>query len=386
MGRLPEDDNFAGMFSEIEDPRGHGVDHPLLSILVLCLCAVICGADGPTAIMDFGNARRDWLEKLVPFPNGIPSHDTIGRVLAMLNPDKLEAAFSGWMKRVVELGEGEVVAIDGKSLRRARRMSSGDSFVHMVSAFASANGVVLAQVKTDDKSNEITAIPRLLELLEIRGCIVTIDAMGCQREIAEQVVAKGADYLLAVKGNQPKLLEAVSEHLEAKTSQARRPADVSFFETKNKGHGRREVRRCWTCPVPKKFDLEENWPGLATLVLIQSERTVGEKRTVVDHWYISSRKGLSGEQALRAKRAHWSIENQLHWVLDVTFSEDQSRLRTENAAENLAVIRHQALNALKSATHIKGSIIGKRRQAAWSTQILDGILRGPEPEVSEIVG
>ncbi len=260
--------------------------------MVLSLCAVIWRADGPTAIEGFGRARTAFLEKLVPFPNGIPSHDTIGRVLARLNPDELGAAFTRWMHAMTTLVKDEVIAIDGKTLRRARNKKDGHVFVHIVSAWASANGVVIGQVKTGEKSNEITAIPRLLDLLNISSCMVTIDAMGCQKEIVAKIREKGADYIIPVKENQPKLLAAVSGSCERALSDESGTQDISFHETDNKGHGRVERRRCWTLPVPEGFPCSEDWEGLASLVYIESERTVDDKTSGLHGGILARRMGF----------------------------------------------------------------------------------------------
>ena len=377
MGPAPSAESFIDCFKDVEDPRKSQSEHPILSILVLSLCGVICGANGPTAIEDFGKARLDFLERLVPFPSGIPSHDTIGRVLGMLDPNALEASFSHWMGEVTTLLEDEVIAVDGKTLRRARNAKDGHSFVHMVSAWASASKVVLGQVKTGKKSNEIVAIPKLLDLLSIKGCIVTIDAMGCQKDIVEQIVDKGADYIIPVKKNQRQLLAEVSAACETALASSLLPQNVSFHETSNEGHGRRESRRCWTLPVPEFFPIRDKWKGLATLVYMQSERTLKDKTSITERWFISSRVSLNAETALSSIRAHWGIENRLHWSLDVAFDEDQSRLRAKNAAENLVVIRHAALNCLRSATNVPGGIARKRLKAGYDSKILAAILKLP---------
>jgi predicted transposase YbfD/YdcC len=376
MGPPPDPASFLEIFESVQDPRVVGrCAHSLESILLLVLCAVISRANEITEIEYYGLAREKQLSKLVSFPNGIPSHDTIGRVLGLLDPDQLERAFTRWMNRAAELTDSEVVAIDGKTLRRARD-KAGVGFVHMVSAWAVRNGVVLGQVKTDDKSNEITAIPRLLELLQIKGCIVTIDAMGCQTAIAEQIVEAGADYILAVKDNQPKLLEAVSETFDEKLSGRRRPADVSFTETKNKGHGRREVRRCWTIAVPEDSALRERWRGLETFIMVEAERTLGDTTSLATRWFISSRSALDATTALGAIRDHWGIENKLHWVLDVAFREDESRVRAENAAENFVVFRHIALNLLRNMKSSRRGVKGRRNTAAWSEDFFLQVLTG----------
>lgn len=376
MGPPPDPASFLEIFEGVHDPRVTGrCDHDLESILVLVLCGVICGANDVVAIEDFGRAREAKLSTLVNFRNGIPSHDTIGRVLGLLDPDQLERAFTLWMNRAAQLTDSEVVAIDGKTLRRARDQADV-GFVHMVSAWAVKNGVVLGQVKTDDKSNEITAIPRLLELLQIKGCIVTIDAMGCQTKIADQIVEAEADYILAVKDNQPSLLEAVSGAFDERLAGRRRPPDVSYFETKNKGHGRREVRRCWTLRVPEGSELPKRWRDISTFVMVESERTIDGQASLATRWFISSRPDLDAATALRAIRDHWSIENQLHWVLDVNFREDDSRVRAENAAENFVVFRHIALNLLRNVKTSRRSIRGRRNIAGWSEDFFLEVLGG----------
>lgn len=374
MGPALDAESFIEFFADVSDPRSGAVDHPLMSILVICLCGTIAGASGPTMFEVFAKANEEFMRRLVPLPNGIPSHDTISRVLGLLNPDQLEKAFSEWMASVVEHCSGDVVAIDGKTLRRARDMRDGTDFVHMVSAFSAANGVVLGQIKTDDKSNEITAIPELLRLLDINGCIVTTDAMGAQKTIADRIREQGGDYLLQVKENHPKLAESIAVHFSALEDEERDDGAVSFAETTNKGHGRREVRRCWTTPVPKHFPGRDDWRDLATLVHIQSERHVGEKVSLADRWFISSRSNFDASAALEAARSHWHIENRLHWVLDVVFGEDQARDRAHNAAESLVVFRHLALNLLRAAKDVKGGIASKRKMAGWDTRVLAKIL------------
>lgn len=374
MGPAPDAASFMECFSELRDPRRGEVSHPLLSVLVLSLCAVIAGADGPTSIEEWGLEHEDFITNLVSLPHGIPSHDTIGRILSVLNPVELERLFAQWMQRVCgSLGEG-VVAIDGKTLRRAREMADGVPFVHMVSAWSSACGVVLGQVKTVEKSNEIEAIPRLLELLSLKNAIVTIDAAGCQRKIVEKIQEAGADYVVAVKDNQPILLAAVADAFSKAETSRRRPQGSSFAETRDQGHGRTEVRRCWVMPTPEEFEPQGKWPSIASIVHIQSERIIKGKPSVSDRWYVSSIAGLNAARAAKFVRSHWQIENQLHWTLDVVFGEDQSRLRAENGAENFAVIRHVALNCLRGATTVRGGVKSRRRRAGWNTTVLAQIL------------
>lgn len=366
-------------FAQVPDPRVERSQlHPLSSVLVLALCAVICGANSFVGIEYFGKARQVWLRSFLDLPDGIPSHDTLGRIFAMLNPEALERAFREWVAAIATLTKGEVVAIDGKTLRRSFQKAGSGAFVHMVSAWAAGNQMVLGQVKTEEKSNEITAIPRLLELLHIHGCLVTIDAMGCQKEIAQKIIDSEADYLLAVKDNQPKLAAAVAAVFE----EALRDRDFSdaHHQAENSGHGRTEVRRCWTLAIDaKRGPPFEQWPMLKGIVRVEAERTVAGKTSLEYRYYITSRSKLSAESALAASRSHWGIENQLHWVLDVGFREDDCRVRAGNAAENFAVIRHIALNLLKTVQgglkkNGKLGIYNKRLLAGWDDSYLLRIL------------
>jgi predicted transposase YbfD/YdcC len=362
-------------FAKVPDPRiERSRLHPLSNILVMSLCAVVCGAESFVAIEEFGLGKKAWLRTFLDLPNGIPSHDTIGRVLSALNPSALGEAFREWVAAVAKLTNGEVVAIDGKTLRRSFREAGSNVFVHMVSAWATANRIVLGQVKTEEKSNEITAIPRLLKLLEINGCLVTIDAMGCQKEIAREIVGAKADYLLAVKDNQPSLRDAIIAVFEAARLDPAKLSTMGYCETKDKGHGRVEVRRCWTTNAVEALPMRKDWKNLWSIALVEVERTLHGKTSTEQRHYICSRKALLAQEALSASRSHWGIENQLHWVLDVAFNEDQCRVRTGHAAENFAVLRHLALNLLK---HVPGSKVGiktKRLRAACDEEFLARVL------------
>lgn len=361
-------------FAAIPDPR---VDrtrrHPLTSILVLSLVAVICGADSFVAIEEFGHSKEAWLKTFLELPNGIPSHDTLGRVFAILDPIALEDAFRGWMRTVAGLTEGGVVALDGKTLRRSFR-ERGSGFIHMVSAWSAQNRVVLAQVKTEEKSNEITAIPRLLDLLQIKNSMVTIDAMGCQKEIAKKIVDGGADYLLAVKENQPTLSADIVAIFQKARQDPQLLATMDFHSTQEKGHGRIEVRRCWTSNLVDHVSQHAQWQNLQTLVLIESERTVDGKTTLEQRHYICSKPCLSAKSAMADTRSHWGIENGLHWVLDVAFREDDCRIRAGNAGENFAVMRHIALNLLKAVKGTKVGIKNRRLRAGWDHAFLLRVL------------
>jgi predicted transposase YbfD/YdcC len=363
-------------FSRVTDPRvARTRKHPLTSILVLSLLAIICGADSFVAIELYGQCQKEFLMTFLDLRNGIPSHDTIGRIFAALNPSALQEAFREWVAHLAQVTRGEVVAIDGKTLRRSFRHAEDKAFVHMVSAWATQNRVVLGQVKTEEKSNEITAIPRLLELLHIKGATVTIDAMGCQKDIADKITEGDADYMLAVKENQPTLHSDIT----AVFNRAAKDADfldrLDFCETTSKGHGRIEVRRCWTSTELDRISQRKDWSDLACVVLVEVDRTVNDKTTTEQRYYISSKKHLRAKTALSIVRSHWGIENELHWVLDVAFREDDCRVRAGYAAENFAVMRHITLNLLKRA-NCKVGIKNRRLRAALDRQFLLQLLYG----------
>lgn len=363
-------------FERVPDPRVKRTrKHPLTSVLVLSLLAIICGADSFVAIELYGECQQEFLKTFLDLPNGIPSHDTIGRIFSVLSPTALQEAFRGWIASLVEVTDGEVVAIDGKSLRRSFRHAGDKAFVHMVSAWATENRVVLGQIKTEEKSNEITAIPRLLELLRIKGATVTIDAMGCQKEIAKQIVAGEADYMLAVKENQPTLHSDITALFNRAAKDPEFLDGLDFCETTSKGHGRVEVRRCWTSTALDELSQRKQWSNLACVVLVEVDRTVDGKTSTEQRYYISSKKRLRAKTALSIVRSHWGIENELHWVLDVAFREDDCRVRAGYAAENFAVMRHISLNLLKKAT-CKVGIKNRRLRAALDRQFLLQLLYG----------
>ncbi len=363
--------------TSIEDPRvARTRAHPLENVLVIALLAVICGAESFVDMQEFGEEKAEFLGEVLDLSNGVPSHDTFGRVFAMLNPVALQEAFVRWTSALASASKGDLIAIDGKSLRRSFGDANEKAFVHMVSAWSNSNQLVLGQVKTDAKSNEITAIPRLLKLLQLKGAMVTIDAMGCQRDIAEEIVNAGADYLLAVKDNQPTLSREVDQAFQAAEEAEDFDALVDFSETSERGHGRTEVRRCLVLRDLGELPSARQWTKLSCFVRVISERTVGDKTTEEIRNYICSRR-VSATEALAAVRSHWGIENSLHWVLDVSFREDDCRVRAGNAAENFAVIRHYALNLLK-ATKGKRSLRGQRKSAGWNNRTLLRTLFGIE--------
>jgi predicted transposase YbfD/YdcC len=363
-------------FECVPDPRVNRTrKHPLTSVLVLSLLAIICGADSFVAIELYGECQEEFLKTFLDLPNGIPSHDTIGRIFSVLSPTALQEAFRGWIANLAEVTDGEVVAIDGKTLRRSFRHAGDKAFVHMVSAWATENRVVLGQIKTEEKSNEITAIPRLLELLRIKGATVTIDAMGCQKEIASRIVAGEADYMLAVKENQPTLHSDIAALFNRAAKDPKFLNGLDFCETTNQGHGRVEVRRCWTSTALDGLSQREQWSNLACAVLVEVDRTVDGTTSTEQRYYICSKKRLRAKTALSIVRRHWSIENGLHWVLDVAFREDDCRVRAGYAAENFAVMRHITLNLLKKAD-CKVGIKNRRLRAALDRQFLLRLLYG----------
>jgi predicted transposase YbfD/YdcC len=361
-------------FTRLPDPRiARHRWHKLSDILVIAVCAVLCGAESYPAIEDFGHEREAWLRQFLELPAGIPSHDPFNRVLRLLDPVQFQACFLSWMQAVAQATAGEVVAIDGKALRRSFDKGTAKRASHMVSAWATENGVVLGQRKVDTKSNEITAIPALLDLLALKGCIVTIDAMGCQRAIAEQIVAQGADYVLALKGNQPTLEQAVERFFVTGPEAEARRLRSDHHEQIEQGHGRVATRSYWLSDE-LDAELRAAWPGLRSIGMVEATRTLGGETSVEQRFYLSSLPPQAPQFA-RAVRKHWGSENQLHWTLDVTFREDQSRLRTGHGAENFAVLRHIALNLLRQEPSAK-SLPRKRLACALNPGYLLRVLLG----------
>lgn len=364
-------------FSGVEDPRrGYLNDHPLINIITIALCAIIAGAEGWVDVENFGKQKQKWLGQFLDLKNGIPSHDTFGRVFARLDPEAFRESFLSWVKAIFEVTNGQVIAIDGKQLRRSHDKRLGKKAITMVSAWATANHLVLGQVKVKTKSNEITAIPALLDILDLTGCIVTIDAIGCQREIAQQIINQGGDYLLSVKENQKQLYEDIK--LFFKLAQQNNFAKVTHttHRTADNNHGRLEIRRCWAISGEESLAFlraDGLWPRLQSLVMIESERHLEKKVSRQTSYFITSLPN-DARLILAAKRSHWGIENGLHWILDVAFREDDSRVRQGNADQNLAVLRHMALNLLKQEKSAKGGIKAKRLQAAWNEDYLVKVL------------
>lgn len=344
--------SFISHFENLEDPRVERTKrHKFIDIIGITLCAVLCGCEDWEEIELFGRKKQQWLSTFLQLPNGIPSHDTFNRLFAALDPPSLQEVFLQWIRQVATLSEGRIISIDGKRLCNSG-VDGKKAIVHMVSAWCSANNMVLGQLKTEEKSNEITAIPQLLDVLFIEGCTITIDAMGCQKDIAAKIIDKGGDYLLALKGNQGHLLDDVKEAFEQSGT-----TGLEQHTTLEKGHGRIEKRECsllrdieWVCE-------NEQWKNLTTLIRLQTQRTLlssGEQQRET-RYYISSKKATATEM-LHMIRSHWAVENQLHWSLDVQFGEDASRKRAGNAAENFSVINRLVLNILKNEKSTKLSI------------------------------
>lgn len=362
-------------FAELTDPRRREVTYPLINVVVIAICAVICGADDFVAITKWGRTKRDWLSKFLDLSSGIPSHDRFNAILAAIKPAEFEKCLLGWITALHDITGGQVIAIDGKTLRRSFDKASSKTAIHMVSAWATANHISLGQVVVDAKSNEITAIPQLLEMLELAGALVTIDAMGCQVEIARDIVEKKADYCLTAKGNQPTLYQGLMDHFDDHLEDDFARTKVRRYETVEKGHGREEHRCYFICPVPADLPDRQRWPNLKAIgIVISNTQRDGKDCNEVRYYILSTY--LSGLRFAGAVRGHWGIENRLHWQLDVTFQEDQCRLRKGHADVNFSSLRRTALSLLKNETSAKIGIKNKRLTAGWDENYLEKVLIG----------
>jgi len=356
-------------FEELTDPRRGEVTYPLINVVVIAVCAVICGADDFVAIARFGNSKREWFARFLDLTTGIPSHDRFNAIFAAIHPAEFEKCLLSWITSLHEITDGQVIAIDGKTLRRSFDARSSKAAIHMVSAWATANQIRLGQVVVDAKSNEITAIPKLLELIDISGALVTIDAMGCQTAIASKIVDADADYCLAVKGNQPTLHQGLEEHFDHHLENDFADTPVRRYETREQGHGRVENRYYFLCPVPPDLPDCDRWPGLKAIGIAISDTLRDGKQCNEVRYYIL-RQYMAGRRFAAAVRSHWGIENRLHWQLDVTFQEDQSRVRLGHADANFSLLRRTALSMLKNEPTVKVGVKNKRLLAGWDDSYL----------------
>jgi predicted transposase YbfD/YdcC len=366
-------------FGHIEDPRvDYLIIHPLINIMTIALCAIIAGADTWADVARFGQSKQSWLSEFLNLEKGIPSHDTFSTLFARLEPEQLKSSFISWVKTIHQRLSGEVVAVDGKKLRHSFDNAAENPMITMVGAWATEAELVLGQEKVANGHNEIPAIKELLPLLDMAGCIVTIDAIGCQQDIAAMIIDQDADYLLAVKGNQENLQDDIALFFDLAAQNDFSRVNHTYARTVNKGHGRVEVRQCWAIDGEDSLQFLRNhqvWSGLKTIVRIDSERHIGNQVSVQTSYFISSLPN-DAKQILAAKRAHWGIENRLHWVLDIAFREDDARNRVGHGAENMATLRHMAVNLLKQEKTGKGGIKAKRLQAAWDDDYLVKVLSG----------
>jgi len=367
--------NIEQHFGDLPDPRsGENISHPLINIITISLCAVLCGADGWVDVEQFGEAKQSWFEEFLYMPHGIPSHDTIGRVFRLLDPTEFETRFRDWTQHMCELLNGEVVAVDGKQLRRSKDGVLGADGIYMVNVWATENQLSLAQAKVESHTNEITAIPVLLRLLEIENAVITIDAIGCQTNIVEVISDQDADYVIAAKGNQGTLLQDIQTAFDL--SQPHH--EVAYHQTVNKGHGRIEIRQCWAIDDPDiiaYINDYKSWENLTCIVKVTSERRLLDTGKIeTDTRYFISSLEADAQQLLHAVRAHWQVENSLHWVLDMAFHEDDSRVRKDHAPENFAVMRQFALNLIKQDDSLDVGIKAKRKRAGWDQRYLIQLL------------
>ena len=369
---MSEGQSLERYFGGMPDPRVVGrCEHKLLDIILIAICGVLCGAEGWEDIEEFGESKAEWLSQFLEMPCGIPSHDTFRRVFSLLDATAFQERFAEWVAGVFTVKRGQVVAVDGKTLRGSRDERNGKSAIHLVSAWASESGLLLGQRQVAEKSNEITAIPELLKALYLEGCIVTIDAMGCQKDIAQTIIDQQADYVLALKGNQGQLHDDVQEWFAWAHESNFNDMPHSFWTTTNKAHGRLEIRRCWALSDPRAFEVirhYDGWAGLQSIAMVQRERRIDNDIQSESAFFISSLPA-DAKRLLHAVRSHWSVENTFHWTLDVTFHEDDARLRTGDSAENFAVLRHISLILLKQHP-AKLSLKRKRFKAALDHDFL----------------
>lgn len=366
--------NFIDYFAELADPRQEDrCDHKLIDILFIAICAVICGAEGFTDMEEFGMAKETWLRQFLELPNGIPSHDTFGRVLARLNPQAFQQCFVDWVRAVAAITDQEIVPIDGKKLRRSHDKANGQRAIELVSAWTRTNRLMLGQIKVAADSNEITAVPLLLRLLELKGCIVTLDALHCQKDTAAAILKQEADYVLALKGNQGNLYNEVESFFDAIVNERTLGYEISRHETIDGEHGRIETRKYWHVNAPDYVKEKATWPGLVSVGMCEARRELNGQTSQEKRYYLSSLE-VDAERFAKAARGHWSIENSLHWILDVVFREDDCRVRVGHAAENFGLLRRIAVNLLQQEKTLKRGVKTKRLKAALDDRYLLKVL------------
>jgi predicted transposase YbfD/YdcC len=360
-------------FADMPDPRVERTRlHKLEDILAITICAVICGAEGWTEIELFGRSKHAWLKTFLDLPNGIPSHDTFARVISSIRPDDFEQRFQKWTHAIAEHTDEKIIAVDGKTLRRSFDYANDKAAIHMVSAWACDNKMVFGQIATEEKSNEITAIPKLLEMLVLEGSVVTIDAMGCQKKIAETIQSSGGDYIFSLKGNHGTLHDEVKLFLDDAIANG---GEDDYDHATNGGHGRIEVRKVWYSENVHWIQDRQQWPGLSSVAAVESQRTVGGKTSIERRYFISSLSNIDAEIIGRMIRSHWGVENNLHWTLDVSFGEDNCRIRKDCGAENFSRLRRIALNLLKQEKTAKCGMKAKQHKAGWDEQYMLKVLQ-----------
>lgn len=361
----------------VTEPRRGNIEHKLIDVIIIGILCVLTGGKGFTDMANFGKIKKEWLETFLELPNGIPSHDVFNDIFAALEPKEFHKCFKEWVQTLIETFNGQVIGVDGKTARRTKDVSKGKRALHVVSAWASENSLVLGQLATEEKSNEITAIPELLKTLMIKGCIITIDAMGTQKEIAKTIIGGEADYILSLKENQKSLCEDVTLFMETEVVSADKKElekKKEYYRTIEKGHGRIETRECYISEDIDWLPQKKDWVGLRGIGVMISKREIKGEISEEKSYFIYSVKEATAEKILNSKRSHWGIENSLHWVMDMAFREDESRIRTGYAAENMNVLIHMAMNLLKSEKTLKRGIAGKIYNCALSTEYLIKVL------------
>ena len=377
MGMLPAS-SFQDYFATLTDPRcpdAPNSRHQLMDMLIIAVCAVICGADGWEDLEEYGTSQAEWFATFLDLPHGIPGHDTFRRVLSRLDPEELTQCFIAWTEALSEASGGDIVSIDGKTLRHSFDQASGQAAIHMVSAWASANRLVLGQLKVEEKSNEITAIPKLIQMLDIAGATVTIDAMGCQKEIAKVITDREAEYVLALKENHPTLSGDVTRFFDEAKATAFADIAHAYHETVDGDHGRIETRRYWITSDIEWLGAKASWAKLHSIGMVESCREVGETVQVETRYFLTSLPA-QGVRFAQAVRQHWGIEHALHWVLDVSFNEDACRIRKDKGAQIFSMLRHIAINLLRQERRHKRGIKARRKRAGWDRDYLLHVLAG----------